>query len=168
MKKFRNFGFILFFYFLCTAAEAKSTDILGVWWSPTKDGKVLIYKNKKTFSGKLLAVSWEKGKNKDDKNPNIKLRKKSILGLKFIKGFTYDAESKEWSGGSVYDMKNGKTYTSKMWLDGKRNLNIRGFVGISLFGRTAIFTKVKGPRPMYRQKGEPRMAYLKAKGISKN
>jgi uncharacterized protein (DUF2147 family) len=42
-----------------------------------------------------------------------------------------------WSGGEILDPKNGKIYRAKMSLseDGK-SLNVRGFIGVSLIGRT--------------------------------
>jgi len=42
----------------------------------------------------------------------------------------------------VYDPKSGKTYSCKMTLKGDK-LDIRGFVGVSLIGRTDTFTRVK-------------------------
>ena len=45
--------------------------------------------------------------------------------------------------GTIYDPKNGKTYDCKVTRDEKGNLNVRGFIGISLIGRTTYWLKVK-------------------------
>jgi uncharacterized protein (DUF2147 family) len=42
--------------------------------------------------------------------------------------------------GSIYDTDNGKTYSCKMTLDND-TLKVRGFVGISLFGRTTVWKR---------------------------
>lgn len=38
--------------------------------------------------------------------------------------------------------KNGKTYSCNMTLAGNK-LNVRGYVGISMIGRTSVWTKVQ-------------------------
>jgi uncharacterized protein (DUF2147 family) len=61
--------------------------------------------------------------------------------MELLKDFTFDGDN-VYSGGTVYDPKNGKTYSCKMTLDGN-SLNIRGYIGISLFGRSVTWTRVK-------------------------
>jgi len=65
-----------------------------------------------------------------------------LLGLQILKNFVYDAQDKEWEDGTIYDPKNGKTYSCIMTLSGN-NLNVRGYVGISMLGRTGVWTKVQ-------------------------
>ena len=47
----------------------------------------------------------------------------------------------EWKGGDIYDPESGKTYSSYMFLKDKNTLKVRGYVGISLFGRTEVWTR---------------------------
>ena len=63
---------------------------------------------------------------------------KPILGMTILWGLKKDGDT--WAGGEIFDPKNGKTYRCKMKLseDGK-SLNVRGFIGISLIGRTQIW-----------------------------
>jgi uncharacterized protein (DUF2147 family) len=65
---------------------------------------------------------------------------KPIVGMTILWGLKKDGDA--WAGGEIFDPKNGKTYRCKMTLsdDGKR-LNVRGFIGISLIGRTQIWHK---------------------------
>lgn len=49
----------------------------------------------------------------------------------------------EWSGGSITDPKNGRTYRAKMSLDGPTRLRVRGFIGFSLLGRTQVWERVE-------------------------
>lgn len=49
----------------------------------------------------------------------------------------------EWSGGNIIDPKSGRTYRCKMELDGPNRLRVRGFLGISLLGRTQVWERVR-------------------------
>jgi uncharacterized protein (DUF2147 family) len=63
-----------------------------------------------------------------------------ILGLQILSGFRKDGE--RWSGGKVLDPENGKTYSCNMGLvDGGHKLQVRGFVGIALIGRTQTWIR---------------------------
>ena len=48
-----------------------------------------------------------------------------------------------WHKGTIYDPKNGKTYDCKVTREENGNLNVRGYIGISLIGRTSYWRKVK-------------------------
>ena len=60
---------------------------------------------------------------------------KPIVGMTILSGMKKEGDA--WAGGEILDPKNGKTYRCKMTLseDGK-SLKVRGFIGISLIGRT--------------------------------
>ena len=48
----------------------------------------------------------------------------------------------EWNGGHIMDPKNGKTYKCKVKLaDGGKKLDVRGFIGFSLLGRTQTWER---------------------------
>ncbi|RZJ80072.1 MAG: DUF2147 domain-containing protein [Flavobacterium sp.] len=124
-------------------AQAKD-DILGKWLNSSGEGQLEIFKKGDKYFGKLVWIKEpnENGKPKVDvKNPNASLRAKPILGLEIVKDFVY--EDKEYVDGKVYDPKTGKTYSGKMTLEGANKLNMRGFIGISLIGRTEAWKRVK-------------------------
>ena len=64
---------------------------------------------------------------------------KPILGLTIIKGMKKNGN--EYEGGKVLDPKNGKSYQCKISLDGKDKLIVRGYIGISLFGRSQTWVR---------------------------
>lgn len=70
-----------------------------------------------------------KGKRKDQK----------ILGMDILTGLKKDDD--EWSGGKILDPKNGKEYKCYIKLLDDNTLKLRGYVGISLLGRTAIWKR---------------------------
>ncbi|MGA3010305.1 MAG: DUF2147 domain-containing protein [Terracidiphilus sp.] len=63
-----------------------------------------------------------------------------ILGMVFMRNFHPDGD--DWVGGTVVDPENGKEYQGKIWAVGKDSLHMRGFVGIPLFGRTAVWVRI--------------------------
>jgi uncharacterized protein (DUF2147 family) len=66
---------------------------------------------------------------------------KPILGLIVIKGLTRDG--KEYNSGKILDPKNGKLYQCFITLVGNEKLKVRGYIGISLLGRTQYWQRVK-------------------------
>ena len=112
--------------------------ILGTWIVPKGDAKVTIYKYGNVICGK---ISWLKTPDDlDVKNPDPAKRSLKILGMNILWGFTFDGS--EWSGGRIYDPDSGSTYKCKMWLNGNDQLNVKGYVGVSLFGRAETWTRV--------------------------
>jgi uncharacterized protein (DUF2147 family) len=59
--------------------------------------------------------------------------------------FIYDRDN-PWKDGTGYNPKKGKTYSGKMTLVSPTRLNLRGLIGISLIGRTAIWTRKRRPQ----------------------
>ncbi|MDD2900037.1 MAG: DUF2147 domain-containing protein [Desulfuromonadaceae bacterium] len=76
----------------------------------------------------------------DRKNPDPALRKQPILGLQVMKGFTA-VGNRRWTNGTSYNPETGKSYKSKMYLTATDRLELRGFIGISLIGRTLVMTR---------------------------
>lgn len=66
-------------------------------------------------------------------------KNKPILGLTIIKGMKKNGN--EYEGGKVLDPKNGKSYQCKIYLDGKDKLIVRGYIGISLLGRSQTWVR---------------------------
>jgi len=77
----------------------------------------------------------------DISNPDATLRSRPKLSLELLKDFTFDGND-VYENGSIYDPKSGKTYRCKLTLNGDE-LKVRGFIGISLLGRTEKWTRVK-------------------------
>jgi uncharacterized protein (DUF2147 family) len=145
MKK-RTVSFILIASLLSFTAlsQIKADDILGVWMTGGKEpAKIQIYKSGKKYYGKIIWLKnpTENGKQRTDgNNPDEAKRNNPIIGLELLTGFRFDGDD-EWKGGDIYDPESGKTYSSYMYLKDKNTLKVRGYVGISLFGRTESWTR---------------------------
>lgn len=75
-----------------------------------------------------------------NENEDSNLRKRPIVGLILFKDFVYEDE--KWVDGRIYDPNNGKTYQCKISFE-EEKLQIRGYIGISMFGRTKVWERVK-------------------------
>jgi uncharacterized protein (DUF2147 family) len=124
---------------------------LGVWNNEEHDAKIEIFKCGEKYCGKIVSVkepNYPAGSKEgepgtprlDGKNPEITKKSMPIIGLQIVSDFILDGEN-AWKGGTVYDPKNGKTYRGKITLVSPNKLNLRGFVGIPLFGRTTTWTR---------------------------
>jgi uncharacterized protein (DUF2147 family) len=128
-----------------TRSQDKERDgILGQWITAGGESRVEIYSTDSvTYSGKIV---WLRDPLKngvpvtDDKNPEDSLKSRPVLGLLILRGFTY-AGDRTWGGGKIYDPKSGNDYSAKMTLVDDRNLDLRGYVMIPLFGRTEKWTR---------------------------
>jgi uncharacterized protein (DUF2147 family) len=116
--------------------------ILGTWLTQNKDGVVAISIGAAgKLEGRIVAGS-SGAKRLDEKNPDPTLRARPLLGTVMLEGFHYVGDGR-WTGGTIYDPNNGKTYSCNLELTQPDMLKIRGYVGMPLFGRTEMWTRKK-------------------------
>jgi len=147
-------GLVVAFCLVISSAWAASPDaIVGKWLNGKQTAHVEIYKAEGKYYGKII---WLKepvypaddkkgmaGKQKVDReNPDAAKRNQPILGLAILRDFVFVKDGL-WENGMIYDPENGKDYKCKMTLESPDVLNVRGFIGISLLGRTDTWTRVK-------------------------
>lgn len=131
--------------FFISALSFGATDIaspLGFW--KNDDATFEIFDNQGKLSGKITAMREPRtpeGKDKTDiHNPDPSKRERPIIGLVFMSGFTRKSDT-GWENGIIYDPKSGNTYSCSMELNGPDKIKLRGFIGISLIGRTEIWKR---------------------------
>ncbi|WP_036678720.1 DUF2147 domain-containing protein [Daejeonella oryzae] len=138
---------LIFISLFTIPAFSQSSDaIMGKWLNSSGEGQTMIYKKGSFYYGKLVWLknpNDEEGKPKmDSKNPVASLKTKPLLGLEILKKFKYTDEG-VWENGSIYDPKTGKTYSCKLSMVSSDKLDVRGYVGFSLLGRTETWTRVR-------------------------
>lgn len=139
---------------LSTAALAQADNpdaVLGKWVTQSGDAHVEVTKDGNVYTGKIVwlkdavypAEDAEAGKTVHDReNPDKALRDRPVVGLTILQGATYDKAGK-YSGGKIYDPKEGKTYKCNITINGPDKLTLRGFIGVSLLGRNEEWTRLK-------------------------
>lgn len=130
------------------AQEFKKDDILGVWLNEDEDAHIEVYKEGDLYFGKIIWLKFpiddETGKPKLDKhNPDPERQTRPSLGIKLLTDFEWDGDN-EWDEGDIYDPKSGKTYSCYIVMKDYNLLKIRGYIGVSLIGKTTYWTRVKG------------------------
>jgi len=135
----------LFLFSTAARAQAKPDRLEGLWYNDIKSAKIQITRNSDgKFYGKVvwLKEPLKNGKPKvDELNQDPKLRSRPRLGLPVLNGFVKDGDEK-YDDGTIYDPLNGKTYSCKITYKGN-TLDIRGYIGISLFGRTTVWSRAE-------------------------
>lgn len=146
LMKRKLFLIVLLIAFLAQGAwsQSKSDEIVGYWLTRGKNpAKIQIYKSGDRYHGKIvwLTEATENGQPKlDKKNPSIAKRTQSILGLPILSSFKFDGDD-EWDEGKIYDPESGKTYSCYLALKDKNTLKLRGYIGVSLLGRTEYWRR---------------------------
>ena len=137
-KLLKKISLFIFVALISNNAFAQN-DFIGRWLSPSKKGIVETYLQNNKLYGKLV---WVKTERKDIYNADKTLRNREVKGLIMLNDIIWKAP--QWIEGKIYDAEGGSTYSSKMWLsEDKQTLNVRGYVGFSMLGRTEKFTRVK-------------------------
>ena len=125
-------------FFLILFSSLCFSQIEGRWITEDKSGVIEITKINETFQGKVVGGE-KKGDGLDSKNPDPALRSRELLGLVVLKGLKLEGD--KYVDGEVYDPNSGNTYQAKAELMEDGRLKLRGFVGISLFGRNEIWAR---------------------------
>jgi uncharacterized protein (DUF2147 family) len=144
---------------LCAPArgEDPGTSVLG-WWL-TQEGKAVV-RLEEGEGGICGHVVWLKspvyppgdsrgpaGTPKlDTNNPDPALRRRPLLGLQVLWGFSPPDADGVLKDGEGYDPDTGRTYSGIISLAGPDRLSLRGYVLVSLIGRSSTWTRVDPAR----------------------
>jgi uncharacterized protein (DUF2147 family) len=144
----RYLGFVLLLSLLLATFSVQAAPnpdaVIGVWKIGEGTGMVQITKRGDKYYGRIV---WLKVPNNPDgtprtdvNNPDESKRKTPLKGLENMRDFTYTGENK-WENGNIYDPKNGSDYSCEITLVDANTLEVRGFIGVSLFGRTDVWKR---------------------------
>jgi uncharacterized protein (DUF2147 family) len=122
--------------------------IEGVWLNGDGDGWIELVIRDGELTGRIVGSPDDpenlKPSRLDIENPDPALRSRPLRGLVIMTGFRYEGDGK-WSGGRIYDPNSGNTYKGTIGVENADTLKLRGYVGISLFGRTDTWTRRLDP-----------------------
>ena len=115
----------------------------GVWVTADGTGWVELEVSDGKLSGRIIgSPPGENGRNRPERdlhNPSPELRSRPLKGLTIIEGF--QERDGRWVGGTVYDPDSGRTYKGTITVVDRDTLKLRGFIGLSLFGRTETWRR---------------------------
>lgn len=123
--------------------------IIGFWKTGDGKGIVQIYKQGDAYFGKIVWLQEpndpKTGKPKlDTKNDDPIAKTKPILGLVNLRDFKF-IKKDSWKEGKIYDPKTGNDYSSKITMIDMNTIEVRGYVGISLIGKTDTWKRQTMP-----------------------
>ena len=119
----------LFLIAVPVSAGTKASDtIFDHWVTEAGDGivEIKICEDQRPC-GISKWVHPENGVLIDTKNPDANLKDRPLLGSKIIWGFK--PKENRWTGGKIYNPRDGKTYNSKLALTEDDKLKVKGCVG---------------------------------------
>lgn len=134
---------------LASSAMAQAPSAVGRWTTiddETKKPKSVISiweENGKLF-GKIEKIFVEPNEEQNPRCDKCKgdLKDQPIIGMTILRDLKKDDD--EWTGGTVLDPANGKTYKCKIAVeDGGKKLKVRGYIGMALLGRTQHWVRAE-------------------------
>ena len=129
------------------AAHAAEPSPVGLWRTIDDNtgkprGLVRIIETNGEYQGRVEKTFPKPG---EDANPKCEKcegarRDQPVIGMTILWGLKKQGE--EYNGGEILDPENGKIYRARLKLDdGGKKLDVRGFIGFSLFGRSQIWVR---------------------------
>ncbi|UPT70571.1 MAG: DUF2147 domain-containing protein [Flavobacterium sp. JAD_PAG50586_2] len=136
----------LFLFFSLFLQLSWGQSILGKWKtiddiSGKEKGIVEIFEYKNKIYGRIVDIFEADKKHLKCEKCEGEDKNKPILGMNIIKGMKKKEDVYE--GGKIVDPKNGKSYHCKITPEGKDKLIVRGYIGITLFGRSQTWIRHK-------------------------
>lgn len=125
--------------------SASAQGVTGKWKTiddETGEAKsiVEIYESNGKIYGKIIEILNPAKKKSKCTECDGADKNKPLEGLVIIKGLTKDGD--EYTDGDILDPTKGKLYSCTITLEGKDKLNVRGYLGFSMLGRTQVWQRV--------------------------
>ena len=122
--------------------EVQAQQVLGNWLTQDRDGIIEIsLASDGSYRGRIVGGN-DPGRL-DTTNPDPALRTERLKGHVIMQGMRYIGDG-HWSTGTIRDPNNGHIYKCRMQLLAPDRLQIRGFLGVSVLGRSQIWTRYTG------------------------
>ncbi|TGE04272.1 DUF2147 domain-containing protein [Hymenobacter fodinae] len=131
------------------AGLGQSLSPVGVWADDSQNTHIELYScGNKELCGKLVWLrpttdSTAAYPQLDVHNPDPAKRQHPMHNLRILRGLRYDASDERWEDGEIYDPNNGRTYSCYVRLHSKNRLEVKGYIGFPLLGRSHYWTRVR-------------------------
>lgn len=143
---------LLLLFAVTVCAQTPDADrILGRWDTGKNEALFEFYQYGTQYQARMIPLKYPDCR--DSHNPVDSLRSRPLLNLVLVRGLIYREQSGSWSGGTIYNPEDGRTYSCECTIakDGSK-MKFRGYIGISLLGGSRVFSRVddngkKGMQP---------------------
>ena len=131
--------------FIFNSLFAQNT-VIGKWKTiDDKTGKpksiIEIYEKDGKIYGKIIDILNPANKKNLCTECSGAEKNKPVMGMVLINGLTKDND--EYNGGTIIDPTNGKVYKCYIALEAQDKLKVRGYIGLSIIGRTQYWYRIK-------------------------
>lgn len=128
-------------------ASAQTPLPLGIWADDTGDTHIELYRCGEQLCGRLVWLRTPIDANGkpllDEHHPDPDKRSQPLQNLTVLQNLRYNPQNDRWEDGSLYDPENGRTYSCYVAAAGKDKLEVKGYIGFSLIGRSHYWSRVK-------------------------
>ncbi|MBI5505005.1 MAG: DUF2147 domain-containing protein [Deltaproteobacteria bacterium] len=128
------------------APQRSDLDPIGIWYADGGAARVEIRRCGEQLCGRIVSLQHPYDDSgcplRDAHNPDASARKRPVEGLDIVGGLKPSDEPGVWSGGWIYDPGSGRTYSCTLSQLSPERLDLRGYLGISLLGRTTTWWRV--------------------------
>ncbi|MFY7697734.1 MAG: DUF2147 domain-containing protein [Legionella sp.] len=143
MKRLYKVLILVVMFALCSFSYAQQS-IIGHWLivdDKTGQRRAIVHLdvNHGRLTGTIVEVFAQIGDTGLCSKCPEQFKNKPIKGLQFVWGLK-DSGNGRWGGGQILDAKSGKIYRVNMTVKGDK-LYVRGYIGLSLLGRTQIWNR---------------------------
>jgi uncharacterized protein (DUF2147 family) len=121
-------------------AQASPSLIERTWQPDNNKFRVQFFKENNIYNGKIVWLP-PGAETKDVKNPDPNLRSRNLIGSVMFKGFTYDPDKKQWTGGTLYIPERGGSMKPKLWMEGADRLKVK--ISMGMMSRTLTLAAIK-------------------------
>jgi uncharacterized protein (DUF2147 family) len=143
----KTFAMAILSALIWSTAFAGELSPVGLWKTIDDNtgkprGLVRIMEVNGEYQGKVEKIFPKPGEDADPKCEKCDgvRHNQPVIGMTILWGLKKQGD--EYQGGEILDPENGKVYRAKMMLDGEgEKLNVRGFIGVALLGRTQTWVR---------------------------
>ena len=147
MIKYLAFILLTMFVTATSAGGVSICDqVCGKWYAPENNLVIQIYKDGDQFRAKIISFKCDKPGETlenclDISNPDPSLRSRKIVGTNVLSDLRYNAGTKSWEGGMIYDSHNGRYWNASARMDNDGTLKVKGYWHFKFIGRTMTFKR---------------------------
>jgi uncharacterized protein (DUF2147 family) len=128
---------------MATGTMAATTyDPTGLWLTANERAVIRIARCEAGLCGRIHWIV-DGGMQYDSENPDPAKRDRPMCGLRILWGVEQQTdEPNAWENGTVYKADSGDEFGLDLKMKGPDKLKLRGYVGISLLGKSQVWTRV--------------------------